>query len=253
MTPFARTFLGVRYDVLDLDTAAAQVAAAARRERAFRYVVTPNSKWIVRAHRGDARARTAFETAWLSLNDSRIVELLAREWFGFRLPTVTGSDLVARLFERSITPASSLVLVGGSAELEARLRRRFGVRDLRRLDPPMGLYEDDAALDAAARFVCEAPADYVFLICGMPQAEMIAERVAARGDAGGVGLCVGAAIEFLVDLRRRAPPAWRRAGLEWLHRLIADPRGHARRVFVESLPVLIVAAQARWPRRGAAG
>ncbi|MCR5876631.1 WecB/TagA/CpsF family glycosyltransferase [Phenylobacterium sp. J426] len=206
----------------------------------------------MRAHRGDARAAPAFDGAWLSLNDSRIVELLAQRLFGFRLPTVTGSDLVARLFQGVITPASSIVLVGGSAELEARLRRLYGVRDIRRFDPPMGLYENDAALDAAARYVCEAPADYVFLICGMPQAEMIAERVVAHGGASGVGLCVGAALEFLVDLRRRAPPGWRRAGLEWLHRLIANPRGHARRVFIESLPVILVAAQARWVRRSSA-
>jgi N-acetylglucosaminyldiphosphoundecaprenol N-acetyl-beta-D-mannosaminyltransferase len=39
---------------------------------------------------------------------------------------------------------------------------------------------------------------------------------------------------------------FRRLNAEWLYRLMQNPRRHARRVFVDSLPVLWIALKARY-------
>ena len=46
---------------------------------------------------------------------------------------------------------------------------------------------------------------------------------AELGRATGVGLCVGAALDFLSGRAERAPVWMRRAGFEWLHRLVSEP------------------------------
>jgi N-acetylglucosaminyldiphosphoundecaprenol N-acetyl-beta-D-mannosaminyltransferase len=45
-----------------------------------------------------------------------------------------------------------------------------------------------------------------------------------RGQVRGVMLGVGAAFDFLAGVKPQAPAAIRRAGLEWLFRLITEPR-----------------------------
>jgi exopolysaccharide biosynthesis WecB/TagA/CpsF family protein len=94
------------------------------------------------------------------------------------------------------------------------------------------------------RFVEENPARYVFLATGAPRSEALAARIAARGLAVGTGLPIGSSLHFVAGLRRRAPGWVQRLGLEWLHRLALEPRRLWRRVFVDSLPVLRLAAPA---------
>jgi N-acetylglucosaminyldiphosphoundecaprenol N-acetyl-beta-D-mannosaminyltransferase len=74
---------------------------------------------------------------------------------------------------------------------------------------------------------------------------MLATRVLARGGATGVGLCVGSSLHFVTGVTKRAPSVFRRLHLEALYRLIQNPRRHAKRVFIESLPVLWIGLRIR--------
>jgi hypothetical protein len=53
--------------------------------------------------------------------------------------------------------------------------------------------------------IAEAQAPLVFLAVGMPQQEILAGRIADRPEARGVGLCIGASIDFLTGKQHRAP------------------------------------------------
>ena len=55
------------------------------------------------------------------------------------------------------------------------------------------------------------------------------------------GLGVGASIDFLLGLQKRAPRSFQKLGLEWLYRLITQPRIRARRIWdaVYHFPKLI--------------
>jgi hypothetical protein len=45
-------------------------------------------------------------------------------------------------------------------------------------------------------------------------------------------LCIGAAVNYLTGIERRAPQWMQRAGLEWLFRLLQNPRRLAKRYLV---------------------
>lgn len=239
-------FLGSRFDILDQDKTLRLVSDRARTSKPFVYLVTVTAQTIVQRNRHpDPRTDGAYDAAWLSTNDSAPANFLARRLWGFRLGRVTGSDLTLAVLTRAVTPDTPITIVGGSDEMESRLRQQFGLRTIHRHDPPMGLLRNPEAIEACARFIIDHPAPYTFIVAGAPQSEMVAHRASQIGGGTGVGLCVGASLNFATGLIARAPKAFTAAGFEWLYRLLQNPRGHARRVFVQSLPLLTVALRAR--------
>ena len=46
-----------------------------------------------------------------------------------------------------------------------------------------------------------------------------------------LGLGVGSSIDYLLGLQKRAPVFFQRLGLEWLYRLILEPRKRWRRIY----------------------
>jgi exopolysaccharide biosynthesis WecB/TagA/CpsF family protein len=103
------------------------------------------------------------------------------------------------------------------------LKRRYALTDVRWHRAPMGLKQKPEAIVKAAAFAAAQPSRFTFICVGAPQQELIAYAIAQRGDAMGVGLCVGAALEFLSGQTQRAPVWMRKAGLEWLYRLASEP------------------------------
>ncbi|MBW6526688.1 WecB/TagA/CpsF family glycosyltransferase [Sphingomonas sp. RHCKR7] len=232
-----RGFLGLRFDPLDTDAAVTWLRAA-RADSPFAYVVTPNVDHIVRLDAAGREEPTgaalwrAYEGAALTLCDSRVLARLAR-WCGVTLPVAPGSDLTVRLFDEVARPGDRIAIIGGDSTLLAALRERFAALDIVQHVPPMGLLRDAAALEAAAAFGRDSRARFLLLAVGSPQQEIVAARIAALAGAGGVALCIGASLDFIVGRQRRAPRLVQRLGLEWAHRLASQPRRLWRRYLVE--------------------
>ena len=226
MAPVA--LLGLEF--ADLDAAAAAAWIAARPSGApFGYVVTPNADHLVRLVRQPALL-AVYRGAALRLLDSRVVARAART-LGLPVPRVApGSDVTARLLAQHVRPGERIAIIGLRQHwLPALMARyRLGQPPLH-FEPPIGFEHDPLALDRAVRFVLEHPARFVFLALGSPRQELLAAAIAATGRATGTGLCIGASLEFLAGAIRRAPLWMQQAGLEWLFRLLSDPRRLAPR------------------------
>jgi exopolysaccharide biosynthesis WecB/TagA/CpsF family protein len=241
----AQRLLSVRFDQLDLPAALALMAARDP-GATFAYVVTPNADhWIRLQDQPDLLP--LYDAAWLSLCDSRILRLLAARR-GIGLELAPGSDLTQRLFDEVIRPAMPVTIIGGTEAVVAQLRGRYGLLRLAHHNPPMGFIRDPAAFTACVDFVRAHPARFVFLCVGSPQQEKLAAAIVAAGGATGIGLCVGAAVEFVAGVKQRAPGWVQRAHLEWLHRLGSEPRRLWRRYLLEAPRLLRL--MARVPRRG---
>ena len=252
-------FLGVRFTPLTQAEARAVVVARPAGAE-FAYVITPNAQHAVLYDRGGGDLRAIQDNAWLSLLDSRVMRLIARHLFRLDLPVATGSDLCAALFAGDIGPDDPITVIGGSDELARRLCARYGLRRLAMHIPPMGFINDAAEVARCIDFVRAHPARFVFIACGFPRSELLCVMLRQAGGITGTGLCVGASLLFLAGLVRRAPPFWGRFGLEWLYRILQEPRRLLPRLFQEQLPVLALAlrhwragSQAPLPRAAGGG
>ncbi|MCK0209390.1 WecB/TagA/CpsF family glycosyltransferase [Starkeya koreensis] len=245
-TPPQAEFLGVPIARLDAGEAAALIAARPA-DAPFAYVVTPNAAHLNRLTRlADTRLRAAYDGAWLRLMDGQLPRALARRLFGLALPHAAGSDVTDLLLRRHVRPQDRVTVIGGSGELVSRLKEMFGLREIAHLNPSMGFIARPAEVAACVDFVIAHPARYVFLVVGAPQSEYLAHEVALRGGAVGCGLCVGSSLSFSTGMVPRAPQLMRRLGLEGVYRLALNPRAHARRVFIDSLPILWIALRVRF-------
>jgi len=220
-------------DFADLDaTAAAALIAEQSADAPFRYVVTPNADHLVRLARRPELA-TVYAGAWLRLLDSRVVARAAR-LLGLAAPSVArGSDVTALLLAAHLRPGERVTAVGLLPARLPALMRRYRLAAVAHHDPPMGFEHDAGAFREAIDFVVAHPSRFTFLAVGSPRQEMLAAAIAATGQARGVGLCVGASLDFLSGALPRAPVWMQRSGLEWLHRLASDPRRLARRYLIE--------------------
>ena len=216
-----------RYDLLGF----LQVARSFGQQE-YGYVVTPNVDHLIRLH-DDADFRSLYEQARYVLLDSRVLAKLVRFTHRLQLPVCTGSDLTRQLFERVIAPADKIVVVGGTAQQLQQLTSRYGLTNVVHCDPPRGFIDDPAAVDACLQFIeAHSPFRFCLLAVGSPRQEILAQRLQARGVARGLALCVGASIDFMTGVERRAPQWMQACALEWLHRLLQNPGRMTHRYLV---------------------
>lgn len=231
MTPRTR-FLDLEFDPLTVDEAAAAIARRARTLGPFAYVSTPNVDHIVRMEKQPELA-ALYDNAWMNLCDSRILEAFASASY-LDLPATPGADVVEGLFRRHIAASDTVLVIGGTEAMSAKLRERFGLKDLRWFDAPPDLRQDAKARAGCIRFIRENRAAYVFLAVGSPQQEQIAFDTRQAGDCSGIAICCGASLEFLTGTTLRAPKWMRTNRLEWLFRLCVEPGRMWKRYLVDA-------------------
>jgi exopolysaccharide biosynthesis WecB/TagA/CpsF family protein len=208
-----------------------RVAADFGQDR-FGYVVTPNVDHLIRCH-DDVHFRSLYQEAAYVLLDSRFLSHLFRVAKGLRMRVCAGSDLTEQLFARVIAPHDRVILIGGSEEQAAKMVKRYGLESFSHYNPPMGFAKDPQAVQVCVDYIeARSPFRFCFLAVGSPQQEMLAQRLKSRNTARGMALCVGASIDFLTGVERRAPVWMRNFGIEWLFRLLQNPRRMARRYLV---------------------
>lgn len=238
VNPRAYDFVGATFDPLTPLQALAR-AKWMTPEHGFRYVVTPNVDHIVRLWKEPDVYGPLYSAAWLSVCDSRILELLAK-FSGVPLHAVPGSDLTAQLFDNVIAKDEIINVIGADDEIITQIKKLYGIRQINHHQPPMGMRRKPEAIAAAAQFVADNPARYTFICVGSPQQEMVAKACLERGDCVGLGLCVGASLEFITGRVKRAPKWMQAVRMEWLYRLLSEPRRLWKRYLVEGPKIFLI-------------
>lgn len=231
-------FLGTQFLPLTADETFLR-ALAITNAHSFRYIVTPNVDHIVRLSREPDVFKPLYRAAWLSVCDSRILELLAR-FAGIPLHAVPGSDLTRRIIEDVAGSDTPVTVIAGNESVAKTVAEKYGLTHMAVHVPPMGLRHKPDAVAACAEFIAAHKARYHFICVGSPQQEMIAKAALERGDCTGLGLCVGASLDFLAGLQTRAPLWTQQARLEWLYRLYKEPKRMWRRYLLDGPSVFII-------------
>jgi N-acetylglucosaminyldiphosphoundecaprenol N-acetyl-beta-D-mannosaminyltransferase len=197
-------------------------------------VFTPNVDHLVKAS-SHAAFRDAYSRVTLSLTDGMPLVWVSR-LLGCRLPErVAGSDLLLPLLQLAARRGWSVYLLGGApgvAEAAAKmLACEMGIAVAGWNDARIEPDGSDRTGESIAR-VRAASADLILVALGPPKQELWIDRAREAG-VHGVALGVGASLDFLVGKYRRAPRWMARIGLEWLFRLVQEPRRLWRRYLLE--------------------
>jgi N-acetylglucosaminyldiphosphoundecaprenol N-acetyl-beta-D-mannosaminyltransferase len=232
------TVLGCRVDAVSRREAAERIAELAHGP-APALVVTLGVEMVMYAQR-DARFRTVVDRAALSLCDTIGILLASRVRGGPLRERVTGIDLIGPLAERSARSGDlRFFFFGGAAGVAERaaveLRRRYpGVEIVGTRDG----YFAPAQSPTIAASIAASGANVLLVGLGSPKQEYWLDDFLTATRCS-VGLGVGGSFDVLAGMVPRAPRAWRRAGLEWLYRLIREPSRWRRQL---ALPQFAFAA-----------
>jgi N-acetylglucosaminyldiphosphoundecaprenol N-acetyl-beta-D-mannosaminyltransferase len=212
--------LGVRVDCLDMRTALETIERFVD-EGGPHLVATVNPEFVMRAQR-DAGFARVLASADLCLPDGTGVVWAARREGCVLAGPVAGVDLVLPLAEMCARLGFRLFLLGAGPGVADELAAR-----LREANPGLQVGSHAGAPDvahdeAALRLIHEHRSQILLVAFGAPAQELWIDRLRNRlGVAVAIG--VGGAFDYLTGRVPRAPEWMRRAGLEWLHRLIRQP------------------------------
>ena len=153
---------------------------------------------------------------------------------------VAGSTLVRTLSAAAATADASVFLLGGNpgtaeAAGEVLAESCPGIRVAGTLCPPLGFEGDPAWMDRIACALRGAEPDIVFVGLGCPKQERLIVALRDQLPRAWFIPC-GISFSFLAGEVQRAPVMLQRLGLEWLHRLVQEPRRLVRRYLVEGIP-----------------
>jgi N-acetylglucosaminyldiphosphoundecaprenol N-acetyl-beta-D-mannosaminyltransferase len=146
---------------------------------------------------------------------------------------ISGPDLMLALCDRASREGLVVYCYGSTretlAKLDRSLRSAFPNLQIMTESPPfreLSLEEDASVVDR----INASGAGIVFVGLGCPKQERW--MAAHRGQVRAVMIGVGAAFDFHAGTVQRAPVWMRNNGLEWLHRLLSEPRRLWKRYLV---------------------
>ncbi len=246
--------LGVPFDHVTLPEAMALVDRMVASGQPH-YVVTANVDFLVQA-RHDVELRRILLEAHLVLCDGTPL-VWASRWLGHRLPErVAGSDLVPELLRQAAEKKHRIFFLGGQSEVAEAAIARLKARHPHLVvaghySPPFAaLLEMDQR--EIRRRIRRARPDILFVSLGCPKAEKwMAMNYRSLGVPVTIG--VGATIDFLAGRVKRAPQWMRQMGMEWIFRLVQEPRRLAGRYATDLRQFGWAMAQQWWTLRGRSG
>lgn len=242
------TVLDCNIDRLTLDEAVDQCERAVVTREPMQHMAVNAAKLV--AMRDDAELRTVVAESELVTADGQAV-VWASRILGDPLPErVTGVDLMHRLFEVSAQRGYKVFILGAKQEVLEE-----AVAELMRRHPGLPLvgyrngYFKPDEWGEVAREIRDAQPDLLFVAITSPTKELFLGRYREFMNVPFV-MGVGGAIDIVAGITRRAPVLWQKLGLEWLYRLLQEPRRMAKRYAVTNTKFITALARAWVDRRG---
>jgi N-acetylglucosaminyldiphosphoundecaprenol N-acetyl-beta-D-mannosaminyltransferase len=214
--------LGCELDRLDMEATVA-VCERVIDNRGFAQHVAINAAKVVALQEDPVLNEVVSDCELITADGQAVV--WASRIIGDPVPArVAGIDLMLRLLARAEEKGYRVYVLGAQPEILARamveLRGRHpqlrlaGFRD--------GYFSDDEAAEVADG-IARAQPDILLVAISSPRKEYFLARYGRSLEVPFI-MGVGGAIDIVAGVTRRAPVAMRRLGLEWLFRLLQEPR-----------------------------
>lgn len=206
------------------------------------WVVTANVD-ILRQYARDPNARQLVDGADIVVADGMPLIWASRLRGTPLKERVCGSNLITSLPAAAAEHSLSVFLLGGAADSAARAadilsHRHPQLRIAGTVSPPVGFEHEPQDLERLKQSIVAGQPDIVFVALGFPKQErLIRELRNLQPNAWWLG--VGISFSFLCGDVSRAPKWMQRSGLEWVHRLVMEPRRLIKRYLVHDVPFAV--------------
>lgn len=172
--------------------------------------------------------RELINRGMVNICDGGSIALLAGKMYGEPFRRYTGSDIFAEFIGEEYRQC----FLGGTPESLQILRHKMSERGI---DTEHFLFEslpyqrvEEFAYEHIARRINAHRAELIWVSLGAPKQEQFIARLMPHLDQG-VLFAVGAAFNFYSGRVKRAPKWMRRMHLEFMHRIVLEPKKQVKR------------------------
>lgn len=234
--PNSYNFLGVRVDNVTMDQTIRSVAKAIEDKKPCN-IVTVNPELIM--------AATSNKVFKDIIEDSSIVTpdgvglLIMGRITGRRLrQRVTGVDLCDRLAQEASEKGWKIYLLGAAPGVAQQAADNLSAKyaDLKIAGASSADPDDDSANDIKNDIISAKP-DILLVAYGSPTQELWIQKHRKQFDPM-VTIGVGGSFDFIAGNSKRAPKFVQKIGLEWLWRLILQPKRFKRMLVLPKFAIL---------------
>lgn len=210
-------------------------------------VITPvNVDCVVKAHE-DEWYRRFIETSDYIIADGMPI-IWASGFSGSPLKErVTGADLLVETCRVASKHNWKLFFYGSAEgvaeEASRRLREQFNCDIVGVYSPPFRAMSDEE-LEQIVETINKLEPDIMFVSLGAPKQERFIEQNAHRFNCK-VFIPCGAAVDFCAGVKKRAPKLMQRIGMEWVWRLMSEPKRLLKRYLIDDMKFFKIILQAR--------
>jgi N-acetylglucosaminyldiphosphoundecaprenol N-acetyl-beta-D-mannosaminyltransferase len=205
-------------------------------------IVTLNTD-ILRISDIDDELKAICMNSPLVLPDGIGIALLSKIKYNILLNRVTGNDILNIILNLSLLQGLRIAFLGASewtlANINSKIKSRgLNVEITNLISPPENFETNDALNNEIVEQLRIAKPEILFVALGCPRQE---KWINKHKDEIGIkiGVGVGAALDYYAGSRRRSPLILQKVGLEWLWRLISEPRRMIKRYLIQDIPFLI--------------
>lgn len=205
------------------------------------FVVTPNVDYIVKLQR-EVDLWKAYHLADYRLCDSKILE------YTFKLlghpikEKISGSDLFPAFYNYNKDNEDIKIYLLGAQEgvaqqAKEKINKKVG-RDIvvEAYSPSFGFEKNQAECEEIIDNINKSGANVLAIGVGAPKQEKWIMQYSHRLPRVKTFLAIGATIDFEAGFKPRAPKWVSNMGLEWLYRLLSEPKRLWKRYLVDSIP-----------------
>jgi len=200
----------------------------------------PGYACFVNAHvsvmtKKDSALKKAVNSATFAFPDGMPVYLVGHYLFGQNNQKISGPDFLQKIFEDKNFRALNHYFYGGQEEtldlLIKELNQKYpGCNIVGSESPPFRTLSEEEEQQALDKMI-NAKAQIIWIGLGAPKQELWMQKNTKKLNSS-ILLGVGAAFDFHSGSLNRAPAIMQKIGMEWLHRLLQEPRRLWKRYLV---------------------
>ncbi len=240
-----KSILGVSVDMIDMNLAIAQINNLIKNNDKGNYIFAINAEKII-ALQKDSFLKEMSEKATLLIPDGMGAVLAIRILYGIKVQRVPGVDLMHNICKEASKKGYKIFIYGAKEEVNREV-----VEKLYSIYPGINIvgrcngYLSEEKMGDLVKKINESQADILFIALGSPKQEKWIQKYLPELTSVKICQGIGGTLDTIVGHVKRAPELLQKSALEWLYRLIKEPKRIRRQIIIPIFVLKILRAKIR--------
>lgn len=209
-----------------------------------KYICAANVHTTVTAH-DDLEYRRVQNNSFLTLPDGKPLSVVGKKGGYTDMGRVTGPDFMEEILKRTENSSFTHFFYGNTKE-----NLKIFIDEIQKQYPNLKIvgFEHSAFRELSDEETNQlinkinlSKADFVWVALGAPRQEFFCEKLSKRTNS--IWVAVGGAFNVISGVIPRAPKWMQNVGLEWLYRLLKEPKRLFKRYFITNTKFLYYLAK----------